>query len=61
MQTCSEVLSSFSMIGEGGSSLPLSDGSQSAGISVRGYGSASKSLNGNNVPYVNIEIIDNTV
>jgi hypothetical protein len=49
------------MIGEGGSSLPLSDGSQSAGISVRGYGSASKSLNGNNVPYVNIEIIDNTV
>jgi hypothetical protein len=37
------------MIGEGGSILPLGDNSQSVGVSVIGYGSASKSLDGKNV------------
>lgn len=46
------VLSSDSTIGEGGSCLPLGDGSQSVGISVMGYGSASKSLDGKTVSFV---------
>jgi hypothetical protein len=50
------------MIGEGGSILPLGDNSQSVGVSVIGYGSASKSLDGKNVAYLSNKVIeDNTL